>query len=386
MDADVIVIGLGAMGAAATYELTTRGQRVIGIDRWAPPHPHGSSHGRTRIIREAYFEHPSYVPLVQRAYERWADIGREWGSPLLRMTGGLMIGRPDGMVAGGAELSARTYGLPYQRLTAEEMRRRFPQFRLSDGMVAIHEPRAGVLFVEEAIDAMLTLARRGGATLRLNEPVVSWSASAARVEVTTTAGMYTAPHAVIAAGAWMRSLVPDVAAALHIERTRVYWFRPAEDPGQFAPERFPIFIIESGGDLLYGFPDLGEGVKVALHHGGDRVEDADAPQPDIPAGYESRMRGLLARHLPAANGELLASSPCFYTNTPDFHFILDLHPAHANVVVASPCSGHGFKFASVVGEIAADLALHGRTKHDIGLFGIHRSSDWDQPAGIRDQT
>ena len=369
---DVIIIGLGAMGSAAAYHLARRGQRVLGLDRFSPPHTMGSSHGQTRIIREAYFEHPSYVPIVQRAYVLWDELARAAHAPLLLQTGGLMIGAPDSIVFTGAKHSAETHGLPHEILTASAVRQRCPALRPSDDMLAVLEPRAGILFPERCIAAHLTLASRHGANLRTEEPVVRWTASEHGVEVVTTKGTYRAAQMILSAGSWARELLPDLNPPLTIERQVLFWFEPKTAPEHFYPERCPIHLWQIGGDegrrFFYGFPDLGEGMKIAWHHDGSNVSPDFVSRDVAPAEVES-MRGLLRRYLPQADGRFRSAAVCLYTNTPDEHFWIDRHPAHPQVIIASPCSGHGFKFASAVGEILTDLAIHGKSHFDLGLFG-----------------
>ncbi len=368
---DVIIIGLGAMGSAAAYHLARRGQRVLGLDRFSPPHTMGSSHGQTRIIREAYFEHPSYVPIVQRAYELWDELARAADAPLLLQTGGLMIGAPDSIVFTGAKHSAETYGLPHEILTASAVRKRFPALHPNDDMLAVLEPRAGILFPERCIAAHLSLASRHGANLRTEEPVVRWTTSENGVEVVTTKGTYRAAQMILSAGSWARELLPDLNPPLTIERQTLFWFEPKNAPEVFYPERCPIHLWQIGGDegrrFFYGFPDLGEGLKIAWHHDGSNVSP-DFVSRDVRPDEVESMRGLLRRYLPQADGRFRSAAVCLYTNTPDEHFWIDRHPAHSQVIIASPCSGHGFKFASAIGEILSDLATDGKSRFDLGLF------------------
>jgi sarcosine oxidase len=374
---DVIVVGLGAMGSAACWHLARRGARVLGVDRFDPPHGHGSSHGRSRIIREAYFESPLYVPLVRRAYELWAELEAATGERLLHQTGGLMLGPPDGAVVAGALASARQHALPYEELSAAEVVRRFPGFRPTVDMVGVWEPRAGWLAPERAIAAHLALAARHGAELRTNEPALRWRAGGgggAGVEVTTAYGTYAARRLVLAAGAWTRALLgPALDLPLVVERVVQHWFRPARATDLFAPGRFPIFICEYAPGLAwYGFPDAGDGVKAALHHHGELGVDPDALRRDVGPDEVAYVRALLRTFMPAADGPLAESAVCMYTNTPDEHFVIDAHPGHPEVVIASPCSGHGFKFSSAIGELVAELATEGRTAFDLTPFRVGR--------------
>ena len=369
---DAVVVGLGAMGSAVLAELAARGRRVIGLDRFAPPHELGSSHGKSRIIREAYFEDPRYVPLVQRAYERWADLERESGATLVLRTGGLMIGPQQGTLVRGALLSAETHALPHERLNAADARAAYPALRVPDDVMAVREPRAGVLFPEACIAAQLTRARRHGAQIRCDEPALAWATDGAGVDVRTARGRYRAGSLVLTAGAWLARLVPELDLPLAVTRQALYWFEPAANPERFAPERFPIFIWEDEpGRFLYGFPDLGDGVKIARHMEGEPT-DPDRVRREVSAAETEALRATMARCVPDAAGRLRQAAVCLYTNTPDQHFIVDRHPAHEQVVIASPCSGHGFKFASALGEVLADLAMGRAPAFDLGLFRLER--------------
>jgi sarcosine oxidase len=376
---DAIVVGLGAMGSATAYELARRGKRVLGLERYTPAHDKGSSHGRSRIIRQAYFEHPDYVPLLLRAYELWERIERDSGQRLLTITGGLMMGPPDSDVVAGAMRSAQEHGLPHEMLDAAEIRRRFPPFNPSPETVALYEPIDGLLDPEACIRAFLDQAARLGAELRFEEPALSWQAapSGDGVRVTTGRGVYEAARLVVAPGAWAPALLSDLGLPLTVERQVLYWFEPLGGVAPFLPERFPIYIWEVRPEIdLYGFPAQDGppgGVKVAFYRLGD--EGACTPETidrSVQPFEVERMRAALAEGIPLLNGALRATMTCMYTNTPDQHFVIGTHPHQPQVAVASPCSGHGFKFASVIGEILADLALDDATRHPIGLFDIGR--------------
>jgi len=369
---EVIVAGLGAMGSAALYHLARDGVRVLGVDRYTPPHAMGSSHGRSRIIREAYFEDPLYVPLVQRAYELWDDLQRETGREILVRTGGLMIGPPDGAVVGGALRSANQHALPHERLTATQVNERFPGFRPTVDMIGVWEPRAGYLVPETAIAAHLSLAEGHGAKLALGEAIVDWRVTGDGVEVTTTNSVYRADRLVLALGAWMPRMVRDLELPLTVERTVLYWFNPARPTTLFDRDRFPIWLCEyAPGRVWYGFPDVGHGVKVALHHQGS-VADPDTLRRDVAPEEIAYIRALLHAFMPNADGPVVEAEVCMYTNTPDEHFLIDRHPAHSQLIVASPCSGHGFKFSSSIGEQLALLATDATTSFDLSPFRIDR--------------
>ena len=371
---DVAVVGLGAMGSSAAFHLARRGQRVLGLDRYAPPHDLGSSHGQTRIIREAYFEHPAYVPLVQRAYQLWEELQQLTGRALLLPTGGLTVGRPDGVQVSGALRSAEMHHLPHEVLGAAEVRRRFPALNPALDMVAVWEPRAGILFPEACIASYLELARQYGAHLLTNQTVLGWQAEVDGVRLFSAGGEFRACRLLISAGAWTSQLLPDLQLPLSVERQVLFWFAPRSDQAQFAPTHCPISLWEyEAGRSCYAFPDLGEGVKVARHHQGE-LTAPESLRREVDALEIEAMRTLLRRYLPAADGACLRTAVCMYTNTPDFHFLIDFHPRHHQVVIASPCSGHGFKFASAIGELLADLLVTGRTDWDMSLFKLKRFS------------
>jgi sarcosine oxidase len=359
------------MGSAALFHLARRGVSVLGLDQFAPPHTQGSSHGETRVIREAYFEHPSYVPLVQRAYDLWGELERFAGEQLYLKTGGVMVGHPEGIVVSGSLRSAREHGLAHEYLNSAAIGTRFPGLHPEPHMFGVLEPRAGILFPEMCVAAHLNLAIKAGAQVRTNEKLHQWTEDPTGVRLQTAHALYHAKKLVLTSGAWMSSLVPELRPRLQIERQVLLWFK-AVDPDLFAPEIFPIHLWEYEKDkMFYGFPDLGSGVKVAFHHQGELtnavVADRNVHGTDI-----SRMRTLLQRYLPEANGNFLRGTVCLYTNTPDGHFILDRLPSNPNVILASPCSGHGFKFASAVGEVLANLALDQTPALDLSLFRLDR--------------
>jgi len=373
---DVIVAGLGAMGSASVYALT-RGhgntRRVLGIDRFSPPHGLGSSHGRTRIIREAYFEHPAYVPIVRRAFDLWRELEHAVGRPLYTRTRGITLGAEDGMLARGARTSAEQFGVPHRVLSAAEVTRDFPGLKPASEMVGVVEDRAGVLFPEDCIAAMLAIAERSGAELRRNENVVAWEARGDGVVVRTTAGEYRAAQLVISGGAWMPRLVPELAGALAVERQPIHWFVPASHAEDYSAARCPVTLWEYAPDrTFYTLPDFGDGVKAAVHYEGQSV-DPDHVNRQTSPDEVGRVLELLRCFMPKAEWQLRESSVCLYTNTPDLHFVIDRHPSHADrVVVVSACSGHGFKFATAIGEIVADLVADTKPRFDLDMFRMTR--------------
>ena len=377
---DAIVVGLGAMGSASLHALARSGRRVLGIDRFSPPHTLGSSHGRTRIIREAYAEHPRYVPLVRRAYDLWRDLEREAGKTLHAKTRGLTIGPGTGALVRGARVSAESFHVPHELLSAAELRGRFPGIEPADDMVGVLDEHAGVLFPEACISALLDTAVKNGADVCADEQVVSWDANDSGVRVRTARGEYRGEQLVLAAGAWMRTLVPELADVLAVERQPIHWFVPASPTDHFTPARCPVTLWEhDGGHMFYTLPDFGDGLKAAVHYEGRSV-DPDRVERTTSREEGAQVMEILRRFMPRAAGGLRDSQVCLYTNTPDLHFIMDVHPAHPRqVVVISACSGHGFKFAAAVGEVAAELLETGTSRQDISMFRMGRFADAERP-------
>jgi len=382
---DVIVVGLGAMGSAALYELSRRGQRVLGLEAFAPGHQLGSSHGESRVIRLAYYEHPNYVPLLQRAYQLWADLERESGADLLSITGALMIGAPDSELVSGALTSAQQHGLDYELLDALDVRRRHPAFALADDEVALAEPRAGFLRPERCIETYVRLAHEAGATTRYEEPVQKWTATVGGVQLTTATGHYTADRVVFTCGARIARLLGEEIAPVRAERVPLFWLQPLV-PELFAHGSLPIYMWETrSGEFFYGFPHVEwPGVKVARHHSGDFC-DPDLIDRTVTQEDERRLRSALEQRLPALNGRVVSSAVCMYENSPDGHFLIDRVPDQPNVIFAGGFSGHGFKFASVVGEILADLATTGQATPDADFLrrGVRASGELGRVAPLR---
>jgi sarcosine oxidase len=374
---DVIVVGLGGMGGAAAYHLAARGRRVLGLDRFQPVHSRGSSHGGSRITRQAYFEDPAYVPLLLRAYELWERLARDSGRDVITLTGGLMIGPPESHTVAGSRRSAEQWGLPHEMLDAAELRRRYPTLTPAAADVALYEANAGLVRPEATVAAHLDLAGRHGAELHFGEAVRGWEARPdGGVRVRTDAGEYTAEQLVICPGAWAPQLLADLGVAFEIERQVQYWFAPTDGVAPFLPDRHPIYIWEHGdGVQIYGFPAIdapGEGAKVAFFRGGQIC----TPETIDRVVHDHEVRAMterLATCIPALPGRFLRGATCMYTNTLDQHFVIANHPEHPQVTVACGFSGHGFKFVPVVGEILADLATTGATRHPIALFDPRRS-------------
>jgi sarcosine oxidase len=368
----IAVIGLGATGSAALYYLARRGARVIGIERFDLGHAFGSSHGPTRIIRLAHFENAAYGPLMRRAYALWRELESVAGIKLIFTTGIAEIGPADGELIRGTLAGASRYGIPHEAMNAASLMRRYPNFKLPNDFVAVLQTDGGYLAAGAALNANIRLALAAGATIRTNETVVSVEPLPNGVRTKTDRDEIEADGAIVAAGPWLRRLLPELHLPLSVTRQVVGWFDP-DDAGQFAAERFPVFILETQHGHHYGFPVYGEmGVKIAKHHHRREIVDADCYDRSISAADEAAIRAPLAEYLPAANGPLLRAETCLYTMTPDETFIIDHMPGFPHVVIASPCCGHGFKFSPVVGEIVADLIMRGACEHDIRQFQLRR--------------
>jgi sarcosine oxidase len=321
-----------------------------------------------------------YVPLVQRAYELWADLEQKSGRKLILQTGGLMVGPPEGVLFTGAKRSADDHRLAHQVLSAAEVRKQFRALEPASGMRAVWEPRAGILFPELAIQTHLDLAAKRGAMLHFDEAITSWEPKDGGIRVFTSKGIYLARHLLLSAGAWLSSLVPDLQFPLSVERQVLCWFEPASDAELFRPDRCPIFIFEyAPSRFFYGFPDLGDGVKIAIHHEGE-VTQPDLIRREVSKQDIDKVRSVLEHFLPAAAGRLLSATVCMYTNTPDAHFIFGPHPSCPQVLIASPCSGHGFKFSSVIGELAANTLAGKLPEFDLSLFTPERFAKREGPA------
>ena len=371
---DAIVVGLGAMGSATSWALAQRGLRVLGLDQFPPGHERGSSHGESRIIRQLYFEHSLYVPILQRAYALWGDLEADVDAQLLYLRGGLILGPAGGHIVPGARNSARRHGLPYDELAPDTVAERFPAIRPPPDFVGLWDPSAGFIRADRAIEGLQTVARRRGATLRHSERIQRWHADATGVTVDTTEGQYRAAYLALCVGPWVARLLGELHLPLVVERQVLVWFDPPKSPDLFDDAAFPIFIYEHRiGQTTYGFPRLSLGVKAAVFHGGPSVPDPETVQAAVTAEEIEAVRAVLAPTFPAlATAPVRASRTCLFTNAPDSRFVLGLHPAHANVVVCSPCSGHGFKFASVIGEINADLLTKGTSAFDLSPFSVTR--------------
>jgi len=370
---DAIVLGVGTMGAAACLALARRGLRVLGLEQFDIPHALGSHHGHSRMFRLAYYEHPDYVPLLRRAFEQWRELNRSSGLDVFHITGGLYIGKPGGEAVGEAAASARRHGLAHEVLGREELRHRYPQFQVPDDYGALYEPSAGFVRPELAIAAMVGESLKLGADIRVRQTVVDWSADDRGVEVRTADATFRAERLVVTAGAWSGAVLQALGVPLQVTRQVLGWVWPRR-PEMFQLGAFPVWAVESpDGALYYGFPMFASnpGFKLARHARGQPA-DPNTIDRTPHAADEETFRPALRHYLPDADGPTLAMSVCMYTNSPDSHFIIDRHSAHDRVAIACGFSGHGFKFAPVVGEALADLAMHGRSALPIGFLGLSR--------------
>ena len=375
MSYDVIVAGLGGMGSAAAYHLAGRGKLVLGLERHTPLHDRGSSHGESRIVRQAYFEGSAYVPLVLRAYELWERLEEETSEELMTLNGGLMIGPRDGALVSGSMACADEHGLPYEILDSSELKRRYPIFEPGPDVVALFEERAGFVRPEAGVKAHLERAASMGAELRFEERITSWEATPSGVRVETERGSYEAERLVVSAGAWAGELLAELGLPLEVTRQILFWFKPEGGVEPYAPERVPIWIYEpDDGNMFYSFPavDGEESVKAAFFRADGKPADPETIDREVHEEEVEFIRSYLARYVPSMNGDLTGAKTCMYTNTPDEHFVLSTHPEHPQVSIAAGFSGHGYKFCSVVGEILADFAVEGKTEHPIDLFSPTR--------------
>ena len=362
---DVIVIGAGGMGSAAAYHVAARGASVLGLEQFEVPHTRGSSHGLTRIIRLAYWEHHSYVPLLRRAYALWRELERDAGEQLLIVGGSIDAGLADSRPITGALEACERFGLTHDLLDAAQLSTRFPAYHMPGDVVAVFQPDGGFLLAERAVVAHLTAARARGAVVHTRERVTQWTTVRGSIEVRTSVSTYHARRLIVTAGPWAGTMLPQLSPVLSPERQVVIWTEPRKSEW-FTVERFPVFYIHVEEGAFYGFPEYGRpGFKIGKYHHRREAADPDVPSREPDEEDERVLRAAVSRYFPDADGPRLAAETCLFTNTPDEHFLIGRQDG---VSYAAGFSGHGFKFCSVVGEILADLALDGATKHDISLF------------------
>ena len=367
----IVVIGLGATGAAALCQLARRGVRPIGIEQYQIGHAHGSSHGPTRIFRLAHFENPAYVPLLRRAAALWRELETISGRKLLVTTGIVELGPYDGELARGTLTASVRHELPHEVLDASPFMRRYSQFHVPNNYVAVIQPDGGYIEAAAAVETSLRVAVDAGAIVRTRERVVAIEPRRAGVRIRTDRAVIDADGAIVATGPWTAGVLPDLQLPLRVTRQVVGWFEPA-DAGAFADDA-PVFLLESRHGIHYGLPPYGRmGIKIAKHHHFGEVVAPDHCDRAVSAADEAAIRAPLREFLPAADGRLIEAETCLYTLTPDETFIIDRVPDAPHVVIASPCCGHGFKFAPVIGEIVADLITSSTTPHDIAAFRLGR--------------
>jgi sarcosine oxidase len=368
---EVIVMGCGGFGSAAMYHLARRGLRVIGVDRFHPPHDLGSSHGETRIIRKAYFEHPNYVPLLHRAWDLWEELAQRSGQSLLERRDLLMSGPPDSEVIAGARLAARLHNLPLEELTHNEALQRFPMFQISSDQEVIVESTAGILQVESCIKQHLQLAQASGAKLRCGETVLKISGSPKGLTVQTDRATYSAGAGIMTCGAWTGQLLPDYAKLISVRRKILFW-HPIQSEVWADPQRAPIFFLDTQDGQFYGFPSVdGQTIKVAEHTGGETITDPSMFDRSNLQHDEASVSSFVSQRLVDVESCPQRSAICMYSMSPDGHFLFD-RLTDMPLVVAGGFSGHGFKFASVLGEAAAELLQHGTTSLDVDFLSTKR--------------
>ena len=370
---NTIVLGIGGMGSATLYHLAKRGQKVLGIERFQIPHEMGSSHGLTRIIRLAYYEDPSYVPLLRRAYELWNTLESEVDERLLTITGSIDAGAEDDEVFAGSLKSCLEHDLPHEVLDSQALSQRFPGYQFPSHIYALFQPQGGFLIPESCIESHVHVA-----DLLTDTQVLDWEPTTNGVTVRTAEQTFTADKLVITAGAWANKLLPILQNKTIAERQVLIWLA-IQSPEIFTPERFPVFNCSVEEGRFYGFPEVNPTGKTPgfkygrWHHLDEQVDPDDFSRLEVHQRDEDILRGFAERYFPQASGETLSMKACIFTNSPDEHFIMDTHPDHPQVSFASGMTGHGFKFCSVIGEIMADLSQHGQTTHNIDILRLNRS-------------
>ena len=369
---DVIIIGLGAMGSAASYYLSKNGVKVLGLDTYEPPHKLGSSHGHTRVIREAYHEGTSYVPIVKRAYELWNELDHEIEDKLILEYGGMYLG-DDGKYLSDAKKSAKKYDIPIKEFSSKEIKEKYNILNPPNNFKGLLENRSGAVFPEKAISNFLSKSINNGSSHNYNEKVIGWEKQSKFYKVETDKNNYFAEKLIFSSGAWIKNLVPSLKLPVKIERQVLFWFDPIKDKDKFHYSNMP----NTGWDLdngmeFYTQPNIeNKGFKVAMHHNGKFISENDLNR-ESNADDLSIVKNFLEEYIPLANGKLIDSRVCVYTNTPDLDFIIDFYPNDENIIICSPCSGHGFKFTPAIGEICSELVINNGTNYDLSEFSIKR--------------
>lgn len=373
---DVIVVGIGGMGSATLFQCAQLGLRTLGLEQFDIPHSLGSSHGQTRIIRKPYFESLEYVPLLERAYILWDALQSRTAEELFLRNGSIDAGWEDCQTVQGSLKACREYSLRHELLDARSLGLKYPGYSLEPGMVAVYQEEGGLLVPELCVEKYVAWSVELGAEVHKHERVTHWEADLSHVKVWTTQGTYTARFLAITAGPWARDLLPELFTLAVPERQVVIWTEVSE-PDLFVPARFPVFNLQASHDYserYYGFPIYGDprGFKIGMYHYPGQKGAPQEISREPTEAEDEPIRRAISRFFPKADGRTLARQECFFTCTPDEHFILDLHPNHESVAIAAGFSGHGFKFCSVVGEILTDLLTKGESQLDLGLFRLDR--------------
>ena len=371
---DCIIIGIGGFGSGAFYHLAKRGVRVLGIEQFGVAHEKGSSHGETRIIRKAYFEHPDYVPLAKRAYDLWRELEAESGQPLMKLAGVLLAGPPEGEAVGGAKISAARHGILLEEMSPKEAMAHFPGLRFAEEFSIVHEPDSGYLFVEHCVEMHIREAQKRGGVLKTNETVTGWSSDGKSVTVKTDKGEYAAGALIITAGPWALRMLEDLAIPLRVLRKPVFWSQVRPE-FQKSIRDWPGFLYELPEGVFYGLPGSdGASLKLAEHTSGQPIENPAEASRQIEPEDQAKIAQFIGRCVPAAVAEMRRHDVCFYTMTPDAHFVIDHHPRYRNVAFGAGFSGHGFKFTGILGQALADLVLDQTTDLPVGFLSLSRST------------
>lgn len=371
---DLIVVGVGGFGSAVLYHAARRGLSVLGLEQFSIAHDRGSSHGETRIIRQAYFEHPDYVPLLLSAYDLWRQLEAEQGRTLMHLCGLMLAGPPEGETIAGAKLAARVHGIPLHDVAPPETNTRFPGFRFPENSAIVYEPNAGYLEVENCVRAHVDGALQRGAKLQTDTTVQDWQPTGDTVRIRTSSDEYEAAAVVVTAGPWASRLLRDLAIPLEVVRKPLFWF-PTRSPAYDVAAAAPAFYFETAFGHFYGFPSVDKRtVKAAEHSGGQPVAEPHNVDRSILPGDLHLLSQFLRECLPQVDPRPARHSVCLYTLTPDRHFIVDRHPEHPHVALGAGFSGHGFKFTSVIGEALVDLAIDGFTRHPVGFLSAGREA------------
>jgi len=369
---DIAVLGVGGMGSATLYTLAKRGLNVCGIEQFGVAHDRGSSHGETRLIRKAYFEHPDYIPLLNRAYDLWHEFEKKAGEKLFVENGLIVAGKPDSEVIKGLDLCYEKHNLPHEKLTVNEARKRFPQFHLPEDFIIYFDPIAGFLYVEKSVEKFAELGQKNGATLYTNEKVLTWQANKNHISITTDRRKIAAGKLIITSGAWANREMLSLGIDFDIWRKVLFWYDSPEI-ANYKLDGFPNFYVELDFGSFYGFPAVNEmGLKIGEHEIPGISSLPDEVRRTLQPSDEPVILQFIEKVFPRFQPVRTNFTVCMYTITPDFNFILDVHPEYENVIIGAGFSGHGFKFAPVIGEILADLAIDGSTSHPIEFLRVNR--------------